>query len=181
MSRFLLLLVGAGVLACMSTSPAAADAPPAGYQFHCRNHHCPSGGAPSVEMTEARLAVLEEVNKGVNRKIRYVADEGEDWRLGVTAGDCEEYALAKQHELIARGFPPASLRLATVRTRGGVLHAILVAKTSAGDLVLDNRRAAVLPFAKTGYQLEKIATADPLVWWSPRKDKPGKAKGTASR
>ena len=123
-----------------------------------------------IPLSPRRFAELQEVNSSVNRSIRYVPDEGEDWRLGVTAGDCEEYALAKQHALIARGWPPAALRLAKVRTRRGIAHAVLVAKTSKGDLVLDNRRARIVPLRKSGYTLIKLATANPAIWWAPNKE-----------
>ncbi|MGW9232000.1 transglutaminase-like cysteine peptidase [Pseudorhizobium sp. NPDC055634] len=152
----------------VSAVSVAADSPPAGYQIHCLKYRCPSGGAPWVRLTPSRDAELGFVNRSVNRTIRYVPDVKDEWRLGVTTGDCEEYALAKQHALIARGWPPAALRLAVVLTRGGASHTVLVVKTDAGDLVLDNRRSVILPLQKTGYKLVKMATENPRIWWSPK-------------
>jgi len=159
--------VAAGVF-LLVVIPSYADPPPAGYQIHCRKSRCPTGGAPSVKLTPARKAELTAVNRLINRRIEYVPDAGDVWELGVTKGDCEDYALAKQHALIDRGWPPAALRLAEVETARKRLHIVLVVKTDAGDLTLDNRRSAILPLQETGYRLRKIATTNPAVWWSPR-------------
>ena len=160
-------VVAAGVF-LLVVIPSYADPPPAGYQIHCRKSRCPTGGAPSVKLTPARKAELTAVNRSINRRIQYVPDAGDVWELGVTKGDCEDYALAKQHALIDRGWPPAALRLAEVETARKRLHIVLVVKTDAGDLTLDNRRSAILPLQETGYRLRKIATTNPAVWWSPR-------------
>ena len=121
-----------------------------------------------MKLTPARKAELTAVNRLINRRIQYVPDAGDVWELGVTKGDCEDYALAKQHALIDRGWPPAALRLAEVETARKRLHIVLVVKTNAGDLTLDNRRSTILPLQETGYRLLKIATTNPAVWWSPR-------------
>lgn len=83
------------------------------------------------------------------------------------SGDCEDYAITKRHKLIAQGWPIRSLRLAVARTAWGEGHAVLVVKTSDGDLVLDNLTSAIKPFQKSGLRFLKIQSEDnPRMWFA---------------
>lgn len=65
-------------------------------------------------------------------------------------GDCEDKALRARAQLIAAGWPAASLRLALARTETGELHAVLTAEVGRdgrpATYVLDSRFAGVLPW-----------------------------------
>lgn len=148
---------------------------PMGHVVFCLRHadECRSdpGGDPGpVELTPERLALLERVNGEVNRTIRPRPDRRgpgviDQWSLAPETGDCEDYALTKRHRLQAEGWPAAALRLATTRTRDGEGHAVLVVRTAAGDLVLDNRTGTILPWTATDLSWISIQSGtDPRLW-----------------
>jgi predicted transglutaminase-like cysteine proteinase len=148
---------GAAVLAPLSFARFCLDYP----------SQCASDGSSAIELTPERWAVLNAVNARVNAQIRPAADNpGEDrWELDRSQGDCDEYAVQKRHDLIARGFPAAALSLAVVRLRSREAHLVLVARTNRGDFVLDNLRRGVLPWTATGYRFRQMQSmANPLVW-----------------
>ena len=75
--------------------------------------------------------------------------------------------LLKRNTLAALGVPLASLLITVVHDENGEGHAVLSIPTSAGDLVLDNRRDEVLPWMDTGYKFVKRQSAvNPNVWVS---------------
>ena len=121
-----------------------------------------------VNLTEERFAKLQRVNLTVNRAIRPQNDNtaaGDVWSLAPQAGDCEDYALTKRHELIAQGWPANTLRLAVAYTAFGEGHMVLVVKTNSGDLVLDNRFDAIRRWDKTGLKWVMIQSAsNPKKW-----------------
>lgn len=113
-----------------------------------------------------RFAQLTEVNMAVNAAISPAADrDSDEWTVGPATGDCEDYALTKRRELVARGWDPAALRLAFAMTSDGEGHVVLVVRTRGGDLVLDNRTAAIKLWSHTGLTLIKIQSArNGAVW-----------------
>ena len=124
-----------------------------------------------VTITADKADELERVNRQVNRAIRPRHDRagvlGDRWSLAPQDGDCEDYALTKRHRLVALGWPASALRLAVVTTRQGEGHAVLVVKTSAGDLVLDNRTGLIKPWRDTGLRWVKIQSSEnPRMWFS---------------
>lgn len=126
-----------------------------------------AGGVGVVEMTSARESELRRVNLQVNRSIRAVNDrQNRDlWQADVASGDCEDFALTKRRKLMALGWSPRALRMAVVRTGSGEGHAVLVVKTSKGDLVLDNRTGAIKPWRQTDLSWVKIQSGDnPRLW-----------------
>ena len=161
------IVLGVAMLAA-SMTPARADADvPLGYWLMCLEHpeECEAGGASSVVVTGEIAATLDSVNSSVNRSITPLNDDGQDvWSLNVTAGDCEDYVLAKRHALIASGLPPSALRIAYVVTSSQEGHAILVVKTDDRDLVLDNLSSVVRPLDESGYRIVSMSGSDPLVW-----------------
>ena len=98
----------------------------------------------------------------------------ETWSLplehsGPASGDCEDYALEKQHLLIARGWPRSMLRLAVALHPKLGTHAVLIATTADGDFVLDNLSSKVRRWNQTGYVfLARQSPDDDLVWHAVR-------------
>ena len=152
----------------VTSAPALARSKaPLGYQLMCLQTpaECKGGGASKVEATTEVLALLKRVNASVNASIKPRNDGAADvWSASATSGDCEDYVLAKRRALIKAGLPASSLRIAYVKTRSGVGHAILVVKTSKGDYVLDNLNRSVRPLSQSGYRIISISGADPMRW-----------------
>lgn len=173
-----------GATACATTSapPVSSSlvvsgeaAAPAGFLDFCMEDPGACGAAttmpirPEVEMGEALWASVISVNRTANQAIRYLSDaafgQPDVWRVAVTAGDCEDYALAKRAALVELGFPPSALRLATVYSRRTGHHAVLVLSTTDGDYVLDNTRDAILPWDDAGFAWVSVQSAeDPMQW-----------------
>ena len=148
--------------------PAVAGSrAPLGYQLMCLKtpQECEGGGASSVEATTELMATLERVNARVNSSITPRDDAGADvWNASASSGDCEDYVLAKRRALIKSGLAASALRIAYVKTREGVGHAILVVKTSKGDFVLDNLTRAIRRLSQSGYRIVSMSGADPMSW-----------------
>jgi len=85
----------------------------------------------------------------------------------VKQGDCEDFALTKRKKLIEMGWSSRSLRIAVALTGRGEGHAVLIAKTSEGDLVLDNRTSAIKDWRRTDLQLVMLQSKDnPQQWYN---------------
>lgn len=158
-------------LAFAMSSPATAreqgTPPPIGYQILClqQPEQCQGGGASTVSASQSTLRRLDAVNRAINRRIKPKSDGRIDaWTLGASSGDCEDYVLAKRQALIAEGFPPSALRIAYVKTSAGEGHALLVVRTGDGDYVLDNLTNRIRKLAASGYRVQSMSGADPLVW-----------------
>lgn len=110
-----------------------------------------TGGADIVTLDANHKAELISVNASVNRSIRPVNDPaGTDvWSVDVTEGDCEDYALTKRKHLMALGWSSRALRIAVATTFSGEGHAVLIARTSEGDMVLDNRTSRIKDWRST--------------------------------
>jgi predicted transglutaminase-like cysteine proteinase len=135
----------------------------------CMDHadECRSGaGADVVEGDGLRL--LDRVNRAVNRGIRPRTEQAVigRWSVGPATGDCNDYAVTKRHALIALGVPAPALRLAVVETAGGEGHLVLVARTRAGDHVLDNLSSRVRPWHDTGHRFLKVQMARDARSWA---------------
>jgi predicted transglutaminase-like cysteine proteinase len=147
--------------------------PPLGAIEFCARHpgECARrGGDDEFRLTSNRWTDLVAVNARVNRSIQASRDpmrhgRADVWTLGAARGDCEDYALQKRHELIAGGWPAASVLLAIVRSRRGVGHAVAVARTDRGDFVLDNLTNEILPWDRTGLTwIKRQSWRHPEVW-----------------
>ena len=96
---------------------------------------------PPVSLTAARMAELIAVNREVNRTIAPQANNDvmlEEWLVSPRKGDCNDYAVTKRHELLARGWPSQSLLLTEVVTSSAKHHLVLIVRTREEDLILDN-------------------------------------------
>lgn len=154
---------------------AQTTRPPMGYLQFCRDYseYCDPGEREPFVMalTPDRSAELERVNRVVNTTIRPVTDMElhgipEHWSLPVDgAGDCEDYVLLKRKRLMAKGWPKQSLMITVVLDRRGDGHAVLTARTSQGDLILDNQVRDIRPWYETNYRfVKRQSERDPAVW-----------------
>ena len=164
-------------------SPAVADSldmqvggwtnPPVGYIDFCKNYpaQCVARGRDEAEaLTEATWRDLREVNVGVNRNIAPVTDRdfyGKDevWTLPDAFGDCEDYVLLKRKLLVERGWSTSDLLVSVVFDEVGDGHAVLLARTTRGDFVLDNKTDRVLRWYETAYHfVKRQSVSDPNRW-----------------
>lgn len=103
--------------------------------------------APQIEQ-------LRLVNASLNERIRYRYDtgpSGDHWStaaetLSQSAGDCEDYVIAKLQALKALGVPERDLFM-TIGHDGvaNAVHAVLVARARGQFFVLDNRTNQLIP------------------------------------
>lgn len=156
----------------------AETSPPLGFVFYCARDRsaCAPRKAKSVSVTkdgrvEMEAAIAEAivtVNLAVNRQIRPVSEAAgspDNWQANVSSGDCEDYALTKQQRLLKAGWPSSALLIAKVRMRDGLYHAILIARTSAGDYVLDNMTDEIRSWNAVPYRYIGVQSpANPSVW-----------------
>jgi len=128
-----------------------------------------------LKLTAERLALMQEVNQQVNTAIRPEANmeglRGEKWLLHPTSGDCNDYAVTKRHELIAKGFPARAVLLSEVVTTWGEHHLVVVVRTFAGDLVLDNLSGHILPWSKKPYRWVRIQSPKNPNYWASLGDR----------
>lgn len=135
-----------------------ATLPPSGAAGLCQTYRWACTRDAGVRKVSAQAGdVMVRVNRQVNRTIRYVPDErqfktADHWSLPTArGGDCEDFALLKKQKLLEMGFPPQALLIATVLDKNRSGHAVLVVRTTDGDMVLDNATDRILPWAETGY------------------------------
>jgi predicted transglutaminase-like cysteine proteinase len=130
-----------------------------------------------IELSAETFELMNRVNHEVNAAIlpvqkNNVIDVQDGWTIAPTAGDCNDYAVTKRHELLQSGLPARALRLAVVKTTSGIGHLVLVVATTKGDLVLDNLVETIRPWQRTDYHWLKIQSASDARYWydirSPR-------------
>lgn len=131
-----------------------------------------------VDLREPRAIVLtpgvwsriEHANRTVNAGIAPLDDlrhwgREDVWDLAEDGrGDCEDLQLRKRRILAAAGLPRRAMRMTAVALPDGTGHAVLTISTDRGDIVLDNRTDAVLPWAATGYSFLKRESQDGAGW-----------------
>jgi predicted transglutaminase-like cysteine proteinase len=149
--------------------------PPVGYLDFCRNFggECiVHGGDQPEKLTEPRWRELLGVNTAVNRAIAPVTDlefyhRDEVWTLPEAYGDCEDYVLLKRKHLIDRGWSTGALLVTVVFDEVGDGHAVLLARTTRGDFVLDNKTDKVRRWYETAYHfVKRQSVSDPNRWVS---------------
>jgi predicted transglutaminase-like cysteine proteinase len=122
--------------------------------------------------TPERLSELDEINRAVNKLIEPATDNeiygvNELWTLPSDRGDCEDFALLKRRLLMERGWPASSLLMTVVRDEKNEGHAILTARTTQGDFVLDNKNEEVRLWTQTPYHyVMRQSYINPRVWVS---------------
>lgn len=150
--------------------------PPLGHIRFCRSNpeECAreTRANTRLDLTSERWRELVGVNTLVNRNIEPVSDmelygELEHWALPGKKGDCEDYVLLKRKLLIERGWPSDALLVTVVADEKGEGHAVLTARTSKGDYILDNKNSDVQAWNKVPYRFYKRQSyRDPRQWVS---------------
>jgi predicted transglutaminase-like cysteine proteinase len=139
------------------------------YPQDCKVHRMAFRPVP-VTLTKARKAELVKVNRDVNRAIRPQENlngvMAEEWLVAPREGDCNDYAVTKRHELLARGWPSRSLMLAEVVVPSGEHHLVLVVRTREDDVVLDSLSWTVRPVSQIHYQWVRAQQAKNPKFWS---------------
>jgi predicted transglutaminase-like cysteine proteinase len=110
-----------------------------------------------IDLTPSKKRMIISVNRQVNAAVLSLPDR-QHWGVEDRwdypedgAGDCEDIQLVKRKLLIEAGFPRRALRMTVVIDDAGQGHAVLMVRTNQGELILDNKRDAVLPWHRTGY------------------------------
>jgi predicted transglutaminase-like cysteine proteinase len=183
-----LLLIGVGLAQAanpasnspwMSTGERTSQ--PIGHYEFCERYpaECKivSRNTNVLKLTPKLWQQIIAVNDSVNTRIKPATDmevwgREEYWEYPVTAGDCDDYMLEKQRELMALGIPANTLLFTVVRQPNGDGHAVLTVRTDRGDFILDNLDERVLAWNKTDYTyLKRQSTANSGSWVSIKDDR----------
>jgi len=130
----------------------------------------PENADRKIALNTLNKALIEHVNLETNQRINYRRDPvdtgiADRWRVAVTQGDCEDIALAKRQRLIELGFPAGAMRLAVGHIETGEGHAVLVLRTEAGDVILDNRQDDIVAWSDHDMRWSMIQSAqNPRRW-----------------
>nr|WP_308620300.1 transglutaminase-like cysteine peptidase [Methylobacterium haplocladii] len=125
-----------------------------------------------ITLTPAVWGLLASINRRVNHRIKPVTDMAhwgvvDRWDYPDDGfGDCEDIQLLKRRMLVDRHLPRRALRMTVVIDEIGEGHAVLMVRTDRGDLILDNKTNAVLPWQRTGYSFVKREGQDGQAWVS---------------
>jgi predicted transglutaminase-like cysteine proteinase len=98
-----------------------------------------------IEWTPEKWNQLQRVNRDVNESIIAKTDMElygieEKWTLNEKEGDCDDIVALKRHRLISLGWPAGALLVTIVETPSVLeMHAVLTARTSRGDFILDSK------------------------------------------
>jgi len=172
-------LLAAAMLTTVLILPAAAGTrmatggavvPPSGFIRFCIAHsrEClVSAVKPAVVMlSKDRRAELDRVQSEVNRAIAPRENPSHVWDYAEAGyGDCNTFALTKRRALIALGWPEEALLLAAAYDEFGEGHLVLIARTSDGDLALDNRTAPVVAWSDLPYRwVQMQSPLSPARW-----------------
>ena len=154
---------------------------PIGHARFCKTYADECGPNPSivevVSLTDQLFDELVSINDNVNATVAPVTDMAfykldELWIYPSSAGDCEDYVLAKRRALMNAGWPPSALLITVVRQKSGDGHAVLTVRTDRGDLVLDNLDPDVHPWNQTPYTfVKRQSQADAGAWVSITDDR----------
>lgn len=160
----------------------SATSIPVGHAEFCRSHadECGRNANPvqAMTLTQARWDELLTVNADINTRVVPVTDQqlykvNEFWTYPNGYGDCEDFVLAKRRALIERGWAPSTLLITVVKQLNGEGHAVLIARTDRGDLVLDNQEGLIKVWNETPYQyIKRQSQADAGTWVDLYDDRP---------
>jgi predicted transglutaminase-like cysteine proteinase len=147
---------------------------PLGYTEFCLRHQtdCKVQGQRSqlAPLTKGGLNELNSVNQIVNRSIAPEAKKTDpaaaEWQVSPRAGDCNDYAVTKRHELLVLGWPSNSLLLSEVVLQTGEHHLVLAVHTKTADLVLDNLRGEIRTVGSTDYHWLRAESPNNPNFWS---------------
>src|SRR5215210_9168892 len=176
--------VGAQTLAALPPSSKLAGTgkanPTPAWTDFCRRMptECKIGPAEPaiIALTPDVWQALVAVNREVNKRIKPMTDLKhwgviDRWDFPDDGyGDCEDYQLLKRKRLAERGLPRRAMRMTVVRDDKGKGHAVMMVRTERGDFILDNQRAAILPWQRTGYVFVKREGQTGRAWVSLETD-----------
>ena len=162
--------------ASSDTAPATGEARPVtGWSEFCARvpGECALDPAePStIGLSPKTRRLISSVNRRVNATIRSLRDEehwgvSDRWDLPADGfGDCEDYQLFKRKLLAEAGLPRRAMRMTVVVDEAGDGHAVLMIRTDRGDLILDNKTDAILPWHRTGYAFVKRESQSSAAAW----------------
>ncbi|MFO1150252.1 MAG: transglutaminase-like cysteine peptidase [Alsobacter sp.] len=126
----------------------------------------------TIRLSASAWRTLNEINAAVNHSVTSVTDL-EHW--GVVdrwdfaqdgLGDCEDYQLLKRKRLEQAGFSRRAMLMTVVLDENNEGHAVLMVRTDRGDLILDNKRDAILQWQATGYTFIKRESQADTAWVS---------------
>jgi len=129
---------------------------------------------PAPLPISTRLKMLESVDRYVNGHVRQIPGlevhgVPDYWDRSGTgpgaAGDCKDLAIEKRLELIEQGYPAKDLFYAVAYRTDMGLHALLIAHTEIGDLVLDSRTPYIVLWNRAPYTwVKRQSPSDPSIW-----------------
>lgn len=137
---------------------------PVGHLEFCNTHpvECRANDrvVPATVLDDNNWQQLVSVNAYYNQNVVPVTDQdlyqvAEFWTYPNGYGDCEDFALAKRRDLINSGWHPSTLMIAVVKEANGNGHAVLLARTDRGDMVLDNQDGVIKLWSDTPYKFIK--------------------------
>lgn len=141
---------------------------PPGFATFCQENYdlCQlRESAAPLKMSEWKEK-LEELSARINKQITYTSEEIDGWTINPRNGDCDDYTVTKQDELVKMGVDPSNLRAAYVLTVDEVSHVFLVVTTDEGEFVLDNMTDEVYNLDRA--MLLKLSiqdSIDPTIWY----------------
>ncbi len=155
--------------------PSGPIQPPAAFLQFCGEapQECEATPSSTARVTESpeRLGELDKVNRQVNHAITPMTDlehygVSDYWTLPEDGkGDCEDYALLKRHNLIKLGWPASALLMTVVLDENGDGHAVLTARTTEGDFILDNKTDQIRLWSETHYRfVMRQSFVNPVAW-----------------
>jgi predicted transglutaminase-like cysteine proteinase len=153
----------------------APTLPPMAFTRFCMRHtaECEQTSARQFknDLNEPLWTELEIVNRDINRAIIPQANDSgvlaENWLVHPNAGDCNDYAVTKRHELLRRGWPMRSLLLAEVGTLQGIHHLVLIVRMDNGDFVLDNLNPNIVGVSRSTYRwIRAQSPTRPKLWFT---------------
>lgn len=148
----------------------ATVAPPGGFVAYCLNFPSECGTGPQtpalIDLRKGGAETLDRIQSKVNADVLPRINLNHLWEYPDRSyGDCNSYALEKKRALIAQGLPRSALLLTVAITETNDGHLVLTARTTGGDLVLDNRVAPVMLWTQLPYRwLARQSETDPAMW-----------------
>ena len=167
---------GALPVPAVAAATGGAARPIAAWTQFCQRYasECAiDASAPTtIALTPAIWQMINTINRRVNKSLRAATDLdhlnlADRWDLAEDGiGDCEDFQLVKRKLLAEAGLSRRAMRMTVVIDEKGEGHAVLTLITNRGDLILDNKTSAVLPWAQTGYTFVKRESQSAVAWVS---------------
>ena len=167
MIRIALILAAILATAALNEYPVAAaiadansGARPLGHAEFCKANPdlCRvTGTTDPFPISSADLRTVDQINAAVNGSITYAPRPDSDpWDIDPAVGDCDDYVATKLSRLVKAGIPRQNLRAAVVITETDEPHLVILLWTQVGQLVLDNRRDAIVLAFDTPYRFVSV-------------------------